>query len=378
MGKLKPSRWFIGIFSILLFGWAGPAITGAPAPPPKTSGPHPEHLVANIGNFQFENGQVIKDFKVSYVTHGKLNKKQDNVILAFQAFSDDHHGVDYLIGPGKALDTDKYFIVATDFLGNARLSHDVTTGPTNSGLKMNFPPYTIRDSVNVEYKFIKEYLGIDEVRATVGCSIGAMKSYQIALSYPNFVRGVIPIAGSPDVNYQVRAVLRNAMDIIAIDSGWFGGNYEENPRLGVTTALMNFPPWWYSKKWYFANLTNEDQYHQWEVFWHDIWTRFAPQDARDIYFQLQSWANYNIGDSPGFNGDARAALSSIEPKVLLIGIKDDLMVRREEVLFAEENIRNVQRLEIDSALGHLGACGFDPEANKIMNREIAKFLEGLR
>ena len=84
MGNLIRIHWCIGILSILLFGWAGPAITGAPAPPPVGGGPHPEHLIANLGEFQFENGEVVKDFKVSYVTHGKLNRKKDNVILSMQ------------------------------------------------------------------------------------------------------------------------------------------------------------------------------------------------------------------------------------------------------------------------------------------------------
>ncbi len=131
MGKSMGIHWFIGIFSILLFGWAGPAITGAPAPIPVSSGPHPEHVIVNLGNFKLENGEVLTDFKVSYVTHGKLNKAKSNVILAMQFFGGDHHGYDFLTGPGKALDTDKYFIIATDFIGNSIIRQDVTTGPTN-------------------------------------------------------------------------------------------------------------------------------------------------------------------------------------------------------------------------------------------------------
>ena len=104
------------LFAILL-GWTGIAFSGAPAPAPVTGGPHPEHQIANLGVFEFENGQIVKDFKVSYVTHGELNERQDNVILNIHGFTMDHHGFEFLIGPGKALDTEKFYIVSTDGLG---------------------------------------------------------------------------------------------------------------------------------------------------------------------------------------------------------------------------------------------------------------------
>src|SRR5215831_4369989 len=162
MHMVKGAHWFLSFCFPLLLVWAGLACAGAPAPKPAVAGPHmPEHQIATLGVCQFETGEVIKDCKVSYVTHGKLNEHKDNVVLAMQHFMGDHHDVDFLIGPGKALDTDKYFIVATDFLGNSHPREDLTTGPTNSGLKMTFPRYTIRDSVHVEYKLLKEYLGFD-------------------------------------------------------------------------------------------------------------------------------------------------------------------------------------------------------------------------
>src|SRR5206468_3386536 len=129
-----------------VFFLAGYALAGAPAPRPDTGGPHtPEHQVASLGSFGFESGETIDDLKVSYVTHGHLNASRDNVVLALQHFVGDHHDLDFLIGPGKALDPDKYFVIAIDFLGNARSRLDLTTGPTNSGLKMRFPRITARD-----------------------------------------------------------------------------------------------------------------------------------------------------------------------------------------------------------------------------------------
>ena len=144
-------RVTLGHALVLMF--AGVVVAGAPAPPPTTAtGPHqPQHQVANLGDLRFENGAVVKDFKVSYVTHGTLNKQKDNVILVMQFFTGDHHGLDFLIGAGKALDPTKYFIVATDFVGNSILRQDVTTGPTNSGLKMEFPKVTAERRAELQH-----------------------------------------------------------------------------------------------------------------------------------------------------------------------------------------------------------------------------------
>ena len=229
--------WKTGILLPLLF-LASSAMAGAPAPRPDTGGPHtPPHQIASLGSFRFESGETIDDLKVSYVTHGRLSPAHDNAILALQHFCGDHHDDDFLIGPGKALDTDKYFVIATDFLANSRLRADVTTGPSNSGLKMRFPRITARDWVNADYKLVKEYLGIDHVVAAVGDSIGGINAYQLAVSHPEFAASIIVLAASPHTNPQTQLVLRHAKDVIALDPGWYGGMYEVNPATGLEIAM---------------------------------------------------------------------------------------------------------------------------------------------
>jgi len=378
MGKLMGIHWFIGIFSILLFGWAGPAITGAPAPPPVSGGSHPEHLIANLGEFQFENGEVLKDFKVSYVTHGKLNRKKDNVILVMQHYFGDHHDYDVLIGPGKALDTNKYFIVATDFIASASIRQDITTGPTNSGLKMEFPPITGRDWVKADYRLLKEYLGFDRILAVIGGSIGAMNAFQFAISYPDFARGVIPIAGTPVTNPQVKAQLRSLMNIISMDAGWYNGNYINNPTVGVTTALMTYSSsFLFTTQWFAENLKSKEKYREWEEFFYEHWTIHAPQDARDFYYQTLAWSNYDVGSTPGFDGDSEMALRSIKAQVLVIAIKIDRSFPIEDVMHYNQFIPNLTYVEFESPMGH-GAFIDDPETVKLESREIAKFLARLR
>ena len=145
---------------------ATPALAHSPNQPP-----HQSH---KIGDLQLESGETIKDFAISYVTHGKLNEKKSNVILMVTAISGNHHRLDFLIGPGKALDTDKYFIICTDAIGNG-----LTTSPSNSAMqpRMKFPKFLIRDMVTSQKKLM-EHLGIGHVVAVIGPSMGGMQVLQ--------------------------------------------------------------------------------------------------------------------------------------------------------------------------------------------------------
>ena len=356
----------------------GAAMAGAPAPQPDTGGVHkPEHRIANLGAFTFRSGEVVEDFKVSYVTHGQLNEAGDNVILAMQFFTADHHSYDFLIGPGNALDTEKYFIVATDFISNAAPRHDVTTGPTNSGLNMAFPEFTIIDSTAADVRFLTEYLGITHIRAAIGASIGAMKGYQLAVSHPDFADGIIAIAGSPKTGPRTRLRLESAMRIITLDPGWLGGDYLSNPQAGVVTALTSLNDWWFSEAWYAANTGTDAQLAGFRHFWRDLWAVQAPQDARDLYHQMRHWAEFDIGKTPGFDGDTMAALASIKASMLLIGDASDLIVRPEEIAMVREAVPQAVYLEIDGELGHVFCCGFIPQAVPQMVPIIEKFLADL-
>jgi homoserine O-acetyltransferase len=354
------------------------ALAGAPSPRPDTGGPDkPETQVASLGSFRFASGETINDLKVSYVTYGKLNAAHDNAVLALQHFAGDHHDNEFLIGPGKALDPEKYFIIATDFLANAKLRQNLTTGPTNSGLKMRFPRITARDWVNADYKLVKEYLGIDHVVAAIGASIGGINAIQLAVSYPDFVSAIIPMGASPQINPQMHLVLHHVMDVIALDPAWYSGMYDVNPVRGLKVALTGYVPWLASPQWYSYALPTSEKLRDFEVLNDTLyWSGF---DARDIYYELDSWSEFNVGDTPGFNGDAKAALAAIRAKCLLIAVKEDQIFRPEELQSAKNAIRDATYLELSSATGHLALVGgFDPKAEEIMNREIAKFLATIK
>ena len=153
------------------------------------------HQIANLGEFKFEGGGVISNLKMSYVTHGKLNAAKDNAILFQHGFAANHHLFDHMIGPGRPLDTDKYFIICPDALGATQTTFEHSSSPTSSGLRMAFPFYNGRDRVRAQHKLITESLGISHLLAVTGISSGAEDTVQFAVTYPDFMDAIFPVVG---------------------------------------------------------------------------------------------------------------------------------------------------------------------------------------
>src|SRR3954465_5345791 len=183
--------------------FAFPAAAHTPQQPP--------HQLYSEGDLALESGEAIKDFSISYVTHGTLNASKSNAILMVTAVGGNHHRIDFMIGPGKPLDPDKYFIICTDAIANG-----FTTSPSKSKSqpRMQFPKFAIRDMVESQYRLMKEKLGIDHVVAVIGPSMGGMQVLQWGVSHPDYMDALVamvPLAKTPGWTVAVLEASRKAI-----------------------------------------------------------------------------------------------------------------------------------------------------------------------
>ncbi|MDM0050572.1 alpha/beta fold hydrolase [Variovorax sp. J22R115] len=335
----------------------------------------PPHQMARLGELKLEGGGVIPNLKMTYVTHGKLNAAKDNAILFLHGFGANHHGMDHHIGPGRALDTNKFFIICSDALGATQFTYEHSTSPTNSGLKMAFPQYGGRDMVNAQYKLVTEGLGISHLLAVTGISSGAMYSTQFAVSYPDFIDGIIPLVGG-SFNTSTGS-FRWPLMVSMMEScvGWNGGNYDENPAACATQALSVQTLYFYSPAWWDQHVDTPEAYQRWRVtlgaYYLDI------QDARDLYYMYKSFYNSWLGDTPGFNGNIEAALASIKAKALYIYSSSDQIFSPKSIEAEVALIPKARALAIDSIAGHTIWWDADPQATVTMSRAIKAFLSEL-
>jgi homoserine O-acetyltransferase/O-succinyltransferase len=335
----------------------------------------PPHQMAHLGELKLEGGGVIANLKMSYVTHGKLNAAQDNAILFLHGYGGNHHLLDHHIGPGRALDTEKYFIICSDALGATQTGYEHSTSPSNSGLKMKFPQYNGRDMLNAQYKLITQGLGLKHLLAVTGVSSGATYSIQFAVSHPEFIDGIVPIVGGSffGTTGRFRGSLINS--IIDSCAGWNGGDYDVNPKSCATNAISVLMPYFYSREWWEQYLDTPEAYQRWRVamgaFYLDV------QDARDLYYLGRSFAHGWVGDTPGFNGDVRAALRSIKAKTLFVHALQDEIFPPQNIAAEVKLIPNARAVAIDSIAGHTIWYNADPQATVAMGQAIKAFLSEL-
>jgi homoserine O-acetyltransferase len=199
-------------------------------------------------------GEKIGPVTVAYETYGTLNEKKNNAILINHALSGSAHAAGYnstedkspgwwdiYIGPGKAFDTDKYYVICSNIIGGCSGS----TGPssinpaTGSYYGTDFPQVTVSDMVNVQYRLIK-HLGIEKLLAVAGGSMGGMQALQWTISYPEMVNSCIAIATASSLSAQGIAFNEVGRQAIFNDPNWNRGRYYEGeiPRAGLSLARM--------------------------------------------------------------------------------------------------------------------------------------------
>jgi homoserine O-acetyltransferase len=344
-----------------------PAAANTPQQPP--------HQLYNEGDLKLESGEAIKDFSISYVTHGTLNAKKSNVILMVTAIGGNHHRLDFMIGPGKALDPDKYFIICTDAIANG-----FTTSPSNSKAqsRMSFPKFTIRDMVESQYRLLKEKFGIDHVVAVVGPSMGGMQTLQWGVSHPDFMDALVamvPLAKAPAWNV---AVLEASRKAIMNDAAWKDGNYDAPPEKGVRlwrdilTLLAARTPDMYS-----AQFKNGMDVLPWME--QQETAALKAFDANDWIYQTWAYERHDVGTTPGFDGNTAKALASIKARTLILTGTKDLLNPEFEPIEAGKNIPNVKMMTISpgTVTGHAAAGGAIPADVEFLNRETGGFLDGV-
>ena len=332
------------------------------------------HQLYKMGDFKLESGEVIKDFAISYVTHGTLNAKKSNAILMVTAISGNHHRLDFMIGPGKALDTNKYFIICTDAIGNG-----LTTSPSNSTIqpRMQFPKFQIRDMVVSQHRLMAEHLGINRVITVIGPSMGGMQALQWGVSYPEFMDSLVslvPLAKTPAWSVVVMEASRKA---IMLDPAWNQGNYTSPPEQGIRL--------WRDILGFLAARSPEIYREQFPGNQLDVLPWLKEQetnlikvfDANDWIYQTWAYDRHDVGTTPGFNGDTVKALQAIKAKTLILLGTKDLLNPEWEPQDAARNIPDVKVVTIrpGSVTGHAAAGGTFPADVDFINRETTAFLD---
>ena len=324
------------------------------------------HQTLPLGRFALESGAAIEDFALSYVVHGAMNDARDNVVLGLTAIGSTHHRLDFLIGPGKPLDTDRFCVVVADAIGNG-----LTASPSTSARQKGtaFPRFTIRDMV-ASQKALVDHLGIARLHAVIGASMGGMQALQWAVAHPRSmakVAALVPMAQTTAWSVAVNEASRRAL---MADPEWEHGPAERgwHAWTAVMQALAARTP---------AAMAATCAHPRDAVDW--IAARWQAQRAIglaavDWIYQTHAYDAHDVAATPGCGGDLRRALAAIAAETLIAAAPDDLYNPTAEARAAAALIPRARYVEIPSILGHQAASGADAEDVAFIARVLRAFL----
>ena len=315
---------------------------------------------AQLGDFKLENGQVLRDCRIGYRTFGKLNDARSNAIIFPTWAGGTTEQLKGSIGPGKLVDSNRYFVIAVDALANG-----VSSSPSNSKLqpRMSFPNFTLRDSVNTQHELATRILNLNHVRAVIGISMGGMQTFQWIVSYPDFMDLGIPIVGSPRLAPYDLLLWQSQLDGIMNDQNWNNGDYKVNPARSPEYefgALLLTTPDHFNKEMTRAKVLDELKKAR--------EAKGGGFDANDKVRQVEAMMALDV--SAPFGGSLERAAARVKSKVFVVVARFDHVVTPGPALeFAQLLHAKVMVLEGDC--GHLAtAC----EANKL-NPAVDEFLK---
>ncbi len=348
--------------------------------------------------FVTEHGDVLPSVEIAYETWGTLNAARDNVVLVLHALTGDAHVAahgpddqpgwwDVLIGPGRAVDTNRYFVVCSNLLGSCYGS----TGPrsidprTGRRYNLRFPLITVRDIVAAQARLL-DRLGIEQLHAVIGGSLGGMQALEWAAMYPERVERAIPIATSGRFSPQGIAYNEVQRRAIMLDPGWKGGEYEdgEGPRQGLAIARMVGMITYQSDELMARRFgrSTEARYTAWPAFKtrYDVEGYLHYQgdklvrrfDANSYLYLTRAMDSHDLGRG---RGGYERGLRRIAARVLMVSVSSDILFPPYQARDVAKRLRDLGRdaayCEIESPNGH---DAFLNDAEKLAPA-VQEFLE---
>jgi len=339
------------------------------------SQPKPVQHEFVIKDFKTESGTVLPQARVVYGTYGKLDAKGDNAILLPSHYMADMNGYDFLIGPGKALDPTKLFLITSELFGNGRSSSPSNTAEPFHGPR--FPVTTIRDNVEAVHRMLTEQLHVKHLRAVIGFSMGAQQAFQWAVSHPEYVDRIVATSGTAKTYGHGIVRLESEITALTTDAAFQGGDYAQQPVQGIQAFSIVWTAWLFSQEWWRQELWRSDESmgKSFEQVVEALKTNFIPgADANNLILQMRTWEAHNVGATPPFHGDVEAALRSIKVPVLYMPSATDLYFPVTDARYESAFIPQCTLDVIPSLWGHPAGAGASPADAKYLNEHIASFL----
>ncbi len=302
----------------------------------------------SLGDYVVQSGEVIRDAKLVWKSHGTLSAARDNVVVYPCSYGAQHADLEWLIGPDGILDPTKFFIVIIDMFSNGLSSSaaDITDFPA---------VVTMWDNVQAQYRLLNTLFDIERVHAVYGFSMGAGQAYHWAAAFPDKVDHAFVVCGSARTAVHNKVFLSSLMRTLeAAPEHIGGGRFSAEPRAAFRAFAHIYAGWALSQDFYRANLhITALGAPDLETFLKTDWEdRYLNKRAANSYAQLVTWYTADISANPLYNGDLEKALGAIQARVMLLPSTTDLYFRVADNEAELPFLRHGELRPIESIWGH--------------------------
>lgn len=332
------------------------------------------HNIFELGDIQLQSRRCIRQAKLAYKTYGTLNAVKDNAIIYPTTFAATHEDAAWLIGPGRALDPERYFIVVPDMFGNGLSSSPSNTPMPGGGGR--FPPVTIHDNVQQQQRLLTEKFGIETLRLAIGWSLGGAQAFEWAAAFPDRVERLFTFQSAARTSRHFHLFFDSVRAAIELDDDFRDGFYATQPLRGLRVAARIYAAWGFSQGFFRERLDETALgYASLEDFLVDFWEGwFLKRDANNLLAHIWTGQHADISANDRYKGDPDKALASIRADTIIMPSSSDLYFPPEDVADEARKIPGAEFRLLHSSWGHVAGEGMNEADTDTIETAIRDLL----
>ena len=310
-----------------------------------------DYQTFELGDFALQCARVLPEAQIAYKTYGALNGDKTNLVLYPTSYGAQHYDIEWLIGPGRILDPERFFVVIANMFTNG-----LSSSPSNCSPELKegrWPAITHVDNVYAQRRLLQEVFGVERIAMVYGWSMGAQQALHWGALFPDEVARICAICGSAKTSRHNLVFLEGVKAALTGDPAWRDGWFEGRANRGLRAMGRVYAGWAMSQAFYREKLYERTGVNTIEDYIVRFWEgNFLRRDANDLLAQLGIWQRSDVSANGLYSGDLRAALGAIKARSIIMPGRTDLYFTPEDSETETALMPNADYRPIESIWGH--------------------------
>jgi homoserine O-acetyltransferase/O-succinyltransferase len=310
-----------------------------------------DYEIFELGPLVLQRGMTLPKAHIAYKTYGRLAPDKSNVILYPTSYAAQHTDIDWLIGPDRVLDPERYFIVIPNQLGNG-----LSSSPSNLaepfGIGRN-PVFTHWDNVHAQERLLRERFDVTKLALAYGWSMGGQQALHWGAIFPDRVERICAVCTSARTSPHNKVFLEGIRATLTADGAWRDGRFIERPIRALRAFSRVYAGWAMSQAFYREKLWATIGYASLEDYLVRAWEgNYLRRAAEDLLSMIETWYQSDISDNPIHGGNLEAALGAIRARAIIMPSTTDLYFPVADGEAETRRMPNAEFRPIESIWGH--------------------------